>query len=338
MEIYKTPIGILAMEGDKIIDKALFPKDPKAIAEKLSGECHEEAAMRKKYPAAEKENRRLPMAAIAEELGFCKKSEFPALLSKINEEKAKLGVSRGFGRDKLIVNGVRAQRAMENELNTRCETLREWYSIHFPELNELLKENMDYAKVVSKAGPREEMSEAALSGILDDKRYAKLIPPVAKGSMGSPVGGEDVAAIQAYARSILDSSKQEASLRSYIEGGMMDIAPNLSAVATPYVGALLLESAGSLERLAKLPASTIQVLGANKAMFRFLKTHKKPPKYGVLYVHPLVSQAAKTNKGRIARTLASKISIAAKVDFYKGEPVGERLREESEQRAESLKS
>jgi nucleolar protein 56 len=182
------------------------------------------------------------------------------------------------------------------------------------------------------------MTESSLSKVLGDKRYAKAIPPIAKQSIGSDVSGSDMGIIQSFAATILGSASQETQLKAYIEGSMIELAPNVSAVATPYVGALLLEQAGSLEKLASLPASTIQVLGAQKAMFRFLKTKKKPPKYGVLYVHPLVSQASKTAKGKLARTLASKISIAAKVDYYGGEPVGERLKKESEERAEKLKS
>jgi nucleolar protein 56 len=338
MEIYKTPIGILVMEGDKVADKILFKKDAKAIAEKLSGECPEEAKLKAKYPQAREGTKRLPLGDIAEKLGFCKKSELAAIVSKVNEEMAKLGVSKGFGRDKLVVNAVRAQRALEANVNTQSETLREWYSIHFPELNNLLKENKDYAAVVSSVGLRKNMSEAALGKALEDKRYVKAIPPIAKQSIGSEIDKQDLKAIQDYADSILGSAKEETGLRKYIEETMEAIAPNLSEVATPYVGALLLEQAGSLEKLAKLPSSTIQVLGAQKAMFRFLKTKKLPPKYGVLYIHPLVSQAPKKSKGKLARTLASKISIAARVDFYGGKPVGAKLKKESEERAKSLKS
>ncbi len=293
MEIYKTPIGILVMKDGKIADKAIFKKDPKVIAEKLLNECDEEKAIAKKHPKLGKGKERLPLADLAEQVGFCTKDEFPALVSLILQEKAKLGVSKGFGRDKLVVNAVRAQRALENNVNTEAETLREWYSIHFPEMNDLLKENKDYAEVVVKLGLRKNMTEEALSKILSDKRYAKAIPPIAKESMGSDMTPEDLKIIQDYAKTILESDKEEGLLKEYIEKTMESIAPNVSAVATPYVGGLLIEQAGTLEKLATVPSSTVQVLGAQKAMFRFLKTHTKPPKYGVLFVHPLVSQASK---------------------------------------------
>ncbi len=337
MEIYKTPIGVLAVENGQVKDKLLFPKEPKVIAKKLMAECFELGKMKARYPKAYEGEERLPLGDIAEKLGFCKKTELPQILSAINSEMAKLGVSKGFGRDKQVINAVRAQRALEDSVNTQCETLREWHAIDFPELNEVIKDNKEYANFVAKVGVRKNINEKALEKILTDKRYAKLIPEVAKDSIGSEVSEEDMKALQKYAESILDATKEEADLRSYIEGVMNYIAPNTSIVATPYVGALLLEQAGSLEKLATLPASTIQILGAQKAMFRFLKTKKLPPKYGVLYVHPLVSQAPKTTKGKIARTLAGRISIAAKVDFYGGKPIGEKLKKGVEERVKSLK-
>jgi len=336
MEIYKTPIGVLVLEGGKVVDKKLFPRDPKKVAGKLGGECPEEAEMKAKHPKAVSGRGRLDLVSVAESLGI-KKGELDSLIAKVNEEMAKKGVSEGFGRDKLIVNAVRAQRGIESNVNTECETLREWYSIHFPELNDLLKDNSDYAGVVAKIGSREKMRENELGGVLEDKRYARAIPQVAKESIGSKVDERDMQAICEYASSIIDASGEERALHAYIEKAMEEIAANVSSVATPYVGALLLEQAGSLEKLASLPASTIQVLGAQKAMFRFLKTHKLPPKYGVLYVHPLVSQAPKSQKGKLARTLASKISIAAKVDFYGGEYIGDRLKSEMEKRVKSLR-
>ncbi len=337
MEIYKTPIGVLVMDGEKVIDKILFPKDSKIIAGRLSGDCPEEIKLKGRYPKARLGEKRLPLADLAEKTGFCKRADLGLIISAVNSELAKSGVSKGFGKDKLIVNAVRAQRALEDDINTQCETLREWYSIHFPELNELLKDNITYASVVSKTGQRSAMDESSLSKALEDKRYAKAIPPIAKESIGSPVSEDDMQVMKSYASAILAMSKEDSTLKGYIEKSMIEIAPNTSIVATPYVGALLIEQAGSLERLAALPASTVQILGAQKAMFRFLKTKTLPPKHGVLYVHPLVSQAPKKNKGKMARTLASKISIAAKVDFYGGAPIGEKLKKGMEKRVASLK-
>lgn len=337
MEIYKTPIGVLVMDGSRVIDKAVFKNDPKYIAQKMAAECAEEKLMKAKYPKATTGTVRIPLADIAASLSFCSRAEFPKFLALVNEEISKAGMRKGFGRDSLIIQAVRAQRALEESVNTQAETLREWYSIHFPELSSILKENSEYASVVANMGPRKGMTDEALSKILENQKFSKVISPVAKDSIGTEIDERDLRVIQDYAKSLLGATKEEAALRAYIETTMREIAPNISAVATAYVGGLLLEQAGSLERMATLPASTIQVLGAQKAMFRFLKTKILPPKYGVLFVHPLVSQATKANKGKIARTLASKISIAAKVDYYGGAPIGEKLRLEMERRAGSLK-
>jgi nucleolar protein 56 len=293
--------------------------------------------MKAKYPKAYDGESRLPLGDIAEKVGFCKKSELPAILSAVSTEISKSGVAKGFGRDKLVINAVRAQRTLEDSLNTQAETLREWYSIHFPELDNIVKDNKEYALLVSKIGLRKNANEAELEKVLVNKKYAKVIAPVAKESFGSDVSEEDLRAIREYAETVIKSAGDDERLRLYIDKVMKEIAPNVSAVATPYVGALLMEQAGSLEKLAQLPASTVQILGAQKAIFRFLKTKKLPPKHGVLYLHPLVSQAPKKAKGKISRSLAGKISIAARVDFYRGKPVGERLKKETEERAESLK-
>ncbi len=119
MEIQKTPIGVLAMEEGKVVDKALFPRDPKAIAEKLKGEPEEEKRLRAKYPKAKEGEGRLDLAELAERLGFCKKEELGAIVSKVNEEMVKAGIRSGFGRDKLVVSAVRAQRHLEESVNSR---------------------------------------------------------------------------------------------------------------------------------------------------------------------------------------------------------------------------
>lgn len=336
-EIVKTPIGVLILKDEKVVDCRLFEKDPKKIAEKLRAETKEEKELRKKYPKAKEKQGRLALARYAEELGFCKAGELQRIISAVNEQLAKKGVSQGFGKDKLAINAVRAHKLLEEGTNEKSEVLREWYSIHFPELSDTIRDNTEYAKIVGGVGFRKDMRFEKLSQLISDKRYAKAIPQIADASIGGKIDEKDLEAIRTLASDIVESSQKKEVLREYIEKTVEEIAPNTAKIATPYVAGLLMEEAGSIEKLAKAPASTIQVLGAKKAMFRFLKTGKLPPKYGVLYVHPLVSQASKKNKGKMARSLASKISIAAKVDFYGGEPVGDRFQKDMEKRAESLK-
>ena len=110
------------------------------------------------------------------------------------------------------------------------------------------------------------------------------------------------------------------------------LCPNITAVAGAVIGAKLLAIAGSLKKLSLFPASTVQLLGAEKALFRHLKTGAKSPKYGILHEHPLIAQAKKKDHGKVARLLADKIAIAAKVDFFKGNYVGDKLKKDIERR------
>jgi nucleolar protein 56 len=100
---------------------------------------------------------------------------------------------------------------------------------------------------------------------------------------------------------------------------METVAPNVKELLTASVGARIIAKAGSLARLATLPASTIQVLGAEKALFRALKTGARPPKHGILFQHPLIHSAPKWQRGKIARAIASKVAIAARIDYYRHE-------------------
>ena len=102
---------------------------------------------------------------------------------------------------------------------------------------------------------------------------------------------------------------------------MPEVAPNVTAIAGSTLAAKLMVLAGGLKNLAKLPSSTIQLLGAEKALFRFMKNKGKslPPKYGILFLHPEVTNAPVEVKGKVARAVASELSMAAKTDFYTGE-------------------
>ncbi|HME87204.1 MAG TPA: hypothetical protein VKE88_02230, partial [Candidatus Nanoarchaeia archaeon] len=123
----------------------------------------------------------------------------------------------------------------------------------------------------------------------------------------------------------------------YLESLMDRVCPNVKIVAGLTIGAKLISLAGSLVRLSRFPASTIQLLGAEKALFRHLKNRKNlPPKFGILHEHMFVSKVPGKNKGKMARTLADKIAIASKVDYFKGEPIGKELLQQVEKKAMEL--
>ena len=132
--------------------------------------------------------------------------------------------------------------------------------------------------------------------------------------------------------------KEIGSLEEKIESDMNNIAPNISKIVGPHIGARLISLAGGLERLSLMPASTIQILGAEKALFRFKKEGGKPPKHGIIFQHPYVNRAHRKDRGKIARIFASKISIACKADVYTKRDISKELKTELEKRIKEIKN
>jgi len=152
-----------------------------------------------------------------------------------------------------------------------------------------------------------------------------MIVEAAQTSLGAEFDEIDIEVLQACAQRVLNLYELRGRIAEYIDGLMAQIAPNLCTVVGGSIGARLISLAGGLERLARLPSSTIQVLGAEKALFRALKTRARPPKHGVIYQYPDVRGSPRQLRGKIARALAGKIAIAARVDAMSGEFVGDRL-------------
>ena len=134
---------------------------------------------------------------------------------------------------------------------------------------------------------------------------------------------------------VVELSKYREDLYDYLQARMHSVAPNLSALIGEIVGARLISHSGSLVNLAKCPASTIQILGAEKALFRALKTRSNTPKYGIIFHSSFIGRAGLKNKGRISRYLANKCSIASRLDSFSEEPTdlyGLKMKEQVEQR------
>ena len=166
---------------------------------------------------------------------------------------------------------------------------------------------------------------------------AEKIASAASSSIGAELSDFDLNYIGVLAGIILDLYKLRDTLDDYIEAVMKEVAPNITALVSSKLGARLLSLAGGLDKMARLPASTIQVLGAEKALFRALRTGGKPPKHGVIFQYPAIHRAPRWQRGKIARALAAKLAIAAKVDLFTGRYVGDRLLEEFQQRVEEIK-
>ncbi|MCE4601357.1 MAG: C/D box methylation guide ribonucleoprotein complex aNOP56 subunit [Desulfurococcales archaeon] len=240
-------------------------------------------------------------------------------------------------RDLLAAQAIRAIDDIDKTVNLYVARLREWYSIHFPELNDLVKEHEDYVKIVAALGHRSNMTKKSLMDLGFSEEKAEKIAEAAKASIGADLSEFDVEAVQTLARIVSELYTLRRQLTEYIEQVMKEVAPNITALVGPLLGARLISLAGGLEKLARLPASTIQVLGAEKALFRALRTGGRPPKHGIIFQYPDIHRSPRWQRGKIARALAAKLAIAAKVDAFSGRFIGDKLREELRKRIEEIK-
>jgi len=239
-------------------------------------------------------------------------------------------------RDMMIVHAVHILEDLDKQINmfyTRC---REWFGLNFPELADIVDDLEDYMRIVAEFGSRRNITEEKLREIVGPKK-AKEIMEKAKTSVGADLSPEDEERVKEVAREGLRLINLRKEQERYIEELMSAEAPNLVAIAGPILGAKLISMAGGLEKLARLPASTIQVLGAEKALFRFFRTGRGAPKHGVIFQHPYVHGSPKWQRGKIARLLAAKIALAARIDYFSREDRSAELRKALEERLAEIK-
>lgn len=226
--------------------------------------------------------------------------------------------------DRLVIQAVAAidelDRSMAN-LYARC---RDWYSIHFPELERIVKSENDYANILLKADPRS--PNGSLGDLNLPEERLKRIREAAGRSVGVRLEGKDLEAVRELARSMLYLEERKAQLHAYLCSLMERHAPSLTKVAEAPVGARLIARSGSIRKLAMMPSTSVQTLGAEKALFRHLTKGARPPKHGIIFQHPYVRNSPKSIRGKVASTLASKISLAARMDYITGEDGGNDLR------------
>ncbi|WP_457743069.1 C/D box methylation guide ribonucleoprotein complex aNOP56 subunit [Thermococcus sp.] len=240
-------------------------------------------------------------------------------------------------RDKMIIQAIEALDDIDKVINLLVSRLREWYSLHFPELDEILPKHQQYVAFVKEIGPRENVSREKLEELGFSEGKIEKILKAAEKSMGAPLGKFDSEIIRKLASEISDLYKLREQIEDYLETAVGEVAPNLKALVGAKLAARLMSLAGGLKELAMMPASTIQVLGAEKALFRHLRTGAKPPKHGVIFQYPAINRSPWWQRGKIARALAGKLAIAARVDYFSGEYIGEELKKELEQRIKEIK-
>ncbi|PVI04956.1 Nop domain-containing protein [Periconia macrospinosa] len=254
------------------------------------------------------------------------REHLPSLVSDLipaEVDSTRLGLSHSLSRHKLkfspdkvdtmIIQSIGSLDVLDKQLNTYAMRVKEWYGWHFPELAKILNDNLAYSKVVLKMGFRSNARNADLSSVLPEE-IETAVKAAAEISMGTEISDEDLEATSALAEQVVDLTEHRQSLSSYLSTRMQALAPNLTALVGDLVGARLIAHSGSLMNLAKSPGSTIQILGAEKALFRALKTKHDTPKYGLIYHASLIGQATGKNKGKIARMLAAKTALGLRVD------------------------
>lgn len=261
-----------------------------------------------------------------QELMRCIRSQTESLLSGLPKKEftaMALGLAHSLSRyklkfspdkvDTMIVHAIGLLDELDKELNNYVMRCREWYGWHFPELGKILTDHLIFAKVVKLVGTRDHIATTDLSDVLSDE-IEKQVKDAAEISMGTEISDDDIINIQLLCDQVVEIYQYRHQLFDYLKSRMFAIAPNLTVLLGELIGARLIAHSGSLVNLAKLPASTVQIAGAEKALFRALKTQKDTPKYGLLYHSSIVAGASTRNKGKISRSLAAKASLAARVD------------------------
>lgn len=349
-------LGCFAFDSQgKAIEHRLFPKKPEVIAEKLKksrrGEVlpEETEIIRELVKKGYKElvwNKDRQVKGL---ICICKKEhvgeetmqssyrklaldlrwassqgELNEMLSKVSVEMTKTEL-RKEKRDMIIMRVVSLADGLDKELNVFSEKLREWYGLHFPEADARVSSHEKYVEMIARYGRRES---------IEDQELANL----AGKSSGMDFSDYDMKEIQAFSKTLLALYENRKRLTRYLEGITRASLPNTSAVAGPMLAARLLALAGGLGKLSKLPSSTIQILGAEKALFRHIRGEGKAPKYGVLFGHPLIQNAPRELRGKVARIISSKLTLAARTDHFSDKDQSQEMKKDVEERVRKILS
>ena len=278
------------------------------------------------------------MSHVALAVGFVGDDSDLALWNRnVSMELVKLRIKGASEkRDLIAAQAVQTLDDLDRTVNLFMARLREWYGVYFPEMDRLIEKHETYARLVLNLGDRENFTFETVVAEGLPKERSELVAKTAQSSMGADVLESDLQQIQSLSRDVLNLYELRKNMECYVDRIMEDLAPNVKAVAGALLGARLIAMAGSLQNLAMRPASTIQVLGAEKALFRSLKTGARPPKHGLIFQHTLLHDAKRWQRGKIARVIAGKLSIAARADAFGGNFIGDRLKGEINKRIEEI--
>lgn len=373
--VVESVMGILGFnEKNELVDYILFPKDAKKTAEiilqlesgKIVNEladlveklvakgatffvfenaetvrnAHEKLniAVEVAQPAEAGELVRGNLGKFGVETGFVKDAgDIGDWTHRVSMELTKLKVRKAAEkRDALVVQAIQTLDDVDRTVNLFMGRIREWYGLHFPELDRLVEKHETYARLVANLGLREDFTANLLEKEGLPKAKAEQLADVAGKSMGANLEERDLGQVQTLCRDTLQLFGSRQRLEGYMDSLMEEVAPNVKTIAGSLLGARLIALTGSLANLARLPASTVQVLGAEKALFRSLKTGSRPPKHGIIFQHTLIHEAKRWQRGKIARAIAGKLAIAARTDAYSGKYVGDNLKASLDRRIKEI--
>lgn len=256
----------------------------------------------------------------------CLRTFMSDLLSEHNISESRnmaLGLAHGLGRfqikfsadkvDTMIIQAISLHEDLDKEINNYMMRLKEWYGYHFPELIAQVPDPLTYVKVVKVIGNRINSTQADMTELVGEEAEIK-IKQASDISMGTEISAQDEEFIIKLTDQILELDAYRTNLEEYLKNRMMSVAPNLSILVGEIIAAKLIAKAGSLINLAKFSASTLQIIGAEKALFKAMRSKKQTPKYGIIYQTKMVGSANGRAKGKIARALAAKSSLCVRVD------------------------
>ena len=374
--IVECPFGTLAFDQEnKLVAKILFARRPQAAAKTLAdiqaGKMTDEIEelvkklaksgydlvvfentslaneVQKKLtvntevskPSEAGEMLRSRTEGFAVETGFVKDvEEFKLWMHDVTMEIAKLRVRGAIEkRDLIVAQAVQTLDDLDRTINLLMSRVREWYGVHFPELDRLVEKHETYARLIVDLGDKENFTAERLKEEDVPAAKAESIAKTAEKSMGADLDKADLKQIQSLCTSILALYSLRQSMESYMDKAMEEVAPNMKALAGSLLGARLIATSGGLTNLARRPASTIQVLGAEKALFRSLKTGTRPPKHGLIFQHTLLHEAKRWQRGKIARALAGKLAIAARIDAFGRRDISGPLKADLEKRIDEIR-
>ncbi|MFW6196386.1 MAG: NOP5/NOP56 family protein [Thermoplasmatota archaeon] len=328
--LYTSWFGVFVVEDGEVIDKVLFDKDPIVLAEKRysiknNDVLDEEKELLNKHEDIKVTSERLKdygdFIVISEQLVNPEEYSYSSdLLQETLIEVGKIEVKESIDIGEHLAKAVETIQDLNETINILMERMRDWYSLHFPELEDQISDEK-YVELIEKYGSKEEIIEEL--------------------NMENSVGGDITEKEKNNYISLANVIKSQIDYRSqlheYVEDMMRTYAPNITALTGPKLGGELIEKAGSLKKIAMKPSSTIQVLGAEKSLFKHLEKGTKPPKHGLILQHPYVHKAPYDKRGKIARAFANKIAIAARLDYFSNKDKGDELRNELEEKIKKIK-